>query len=99
MSYSFRAVGATKEEVLQKVAKELDQVVDLQPAHAADRGGALAAATAFVGLLVEDESQDIQVDVHGSVSWKHDPEDPYGKNSPPLTHASVGVTAQLVSKA
>jgi hypothetical protein len=99
VSYSFRAVGATKEEVLAKVATELDQVVDVQNVHAADRDAALAAATAFVGLLADDPEQDICVDVNGSVSWKYSSEDPYGANSPPLTNVSVGVTVSHIAKA
>lgn len=68
MSYSFGVRGATKVEALAMVVAELDKVVLSQPVHAADRDAAHAAAVAFVGMLVVDETRDVIVSVNGSVS-------------------------------
>lgn len=98
MSYSFEFAVATKAEAKERVAAELAGVVNFQPAHAQDRAAALAAAHAFIDLLADDDTKDIRVNVHGSVGWNHNPDDPYGEKSP-LTHASVGVGAWHVPKA
>ncbi|MGJ0508923.1 MAG: hypothetical protein ACR652_17705 [Methylocystis sp.] len=88
MSYSFTVRAASKAEANQKVADELANVVASQPVHEADRDQAQAAATAFIGLLRFDETQDISVSVNGSV-WSVDG----GLNS-----AGIGVSVSLVPK-
>lgn len=67
MSYSFSSQAATKAEVLKKVAAEFDHVVGQQPVHAADKEQVLAAVTAFVNLLRDDETLDVIVSVTGSI--------------------------------
>ncbi|MFM0432416.1 hypothetical protein PQQ75_25620 [Paraburkholderia aspalathi] len=99
MSYSFDFTVADKASAKQQVRAELDEVVRMQPAHSQDRDAALAAAHTFIDMLVDDEAKDIRVNVHGSVGWNHNPDDPYGANNPPLMHASVGVSAWHVPKA
>lgn len=99
MSYSFDFAVATKAAAKERVATELAEVVRIQPAHGQDRDAALAAAHAFIDLLSDDDSKDIRVNVHGSVMWNHNPDDPYGANNPPLTHASVSASAWHVPKA
>lgn len=90
MSYSFSARGATKAEVMQKVAAELDKVVASQTIHAADRAHAQAAAETFLGVVTDPSgSKDFYVSVSGSVSWGLDDV---------ITAASVNVSAGLMAK-
>jgi regulator of protease activity HflC (stomatin/prohibitin superfamily) len=90
MSYSFGVRAATKAEVAEKIAAELDKVVAAQPVHAADRAQAQAAAEAFLGILPEKPTdQDFYVSVSGSVSWKADKV---------LTSAGVNISASLSAK-
>lgn len=96
MSYSFSIRAATKSEAKALVAGELDKVLAQQPVHAADRAPALAAAEAFIDVLTDNEtteadSQDIVVQVNGSVGWQH-------PDQSRLTAASVGVSAYLTQK-
>lgn len=97
MSYSFDFTVATKADAKERVAAELDEVVRFQPVHAQDRTPALAAAHAFIDLLTDDETKDIRVNVHGSVSypWSEDMD----AASVPLSQASIGVSAWHVPKA
>jgi hypothetical protein len=88
MSYSFQVRAALKAEALAKVAEELAKVVEGQPVHAADAPAAQVAAEAFVGLIVDDETKDVQVSVSGSL-WL---------NETGLQEASVQVSAQNVER-
>lgn len=98
MSYSFDFTVATKELAKTRVATELDKVLGAQPVHARDRAGAFAAAVAFIDLLADDDSQDVRVNVHGSVTWPYDAKDPLGTKNPMLTSAAVGVSAWNVPR-
>lgn len=69
MSYSFTVRAATKAEAKSKVADELAKVVEAQPVHAEDRPEAQAAADAFIDLIKEDETKELQVSVNGSLGW------------------------------
>ena len=89
MSYSFTVRAATKAEALAKVADELGKVVAAQPDHAADSQQALAAATAFVGLLADDENRDVVASVNGWLSWS---------NEVRFSGACVGVSATLANR-
>jgi hypothetical protein len=90
MSYSFVARAATREDVRQKLAAELDAVVAAQPIHAADREQALKAARSFLAILPEaSKEQDFYVSVSGSVGWT---------DGNVITAASVNVAASLVRK-
>ena len=96
MSYSFSIRADSKTTAKAKVAEELDKVLAQQPVHAADRAQALAAAEAFIDILVDNEtteadSQDIVVSVNGSVGWQH-------PDQSRLTSAAVGVSAYLAPK-
>jgi len=95
MSYSFSVRGANRAEVLEKVGLELDKVAQAQPMHVHDRDQALAAAKAFLEILDRLEGHEIQVSMHGSVSWREGrAEQPYL-----VTGAGVGVSAHLVQVA
>ena len=99
MSFSFDFTVANKAAAKARAVTELDEIVRVQPAHKHDRAAALAATHAFIDLLADDDTKDIRINVHGSVSWNHNPDDPYGEKSPPLTVASMGVSAYHVPKA
>lgn len=88
MSYSFGVRGATKSEALEKVAAEMAKVVQSQPVHSEDQKPALAAAAAFVGLLVDDGTQDVTVSMSGSL-WV---------SATGIRQASVNVSAGIAAK-
>ncbi|HKX44619.1 MAG TPA: hypothetical protein VJO99_25905 [Burkholderiaceae bacterium] len=93
MSYSFTVRGADKAAVALLVTAELDKVVASQTVHKADRNQAEAAAIAFIGVLPDDDTQDIQVSMNGSVSWS-------GLDDAQLvTSAQVSVSASHVKRA
>lgn len=89
MSYSFTVRAATKAEAISAVGDKLAEVVTQQPVHAADVEQAQAAAAAFVGLLLDDDSKDVCVSMNGYVSYT-------GPSS--FIVASVSVNASLVGK-
>lgn len=93
MSYSFNVRAASKAAVLGLVATKLDEVVQQQGVHAVDRDQAAAAAAAFVGLLPDDDAQDVQVGLAGYVSgqWQ-------GQDLLRLSAANVSVTVALVPR-
>lgn len=88
MSYSFGVRGATKSEALEKVAAEMAKVVQNQPVHSEDEKLAQAAAAAFVGLLVDDLTQDVTVSMNGSI-WM---------SGTGIRSASVNVVAAIAAK-
>jgi hypothetical protein len=93
VSYSFSFTAATKSEAKERVAKELDNVVNGQPIHSKDREQAQAAATAFIDLVPEPrEGECVYVSVHGSVTWSGD------TANPNVTGAGVGITAGTSAK-
>lgn len=70
MTYSLSVRAATKAAILAAVAAAFDdQVVARQPVHAKDREQVLANATAAVNLLADDDTQDVQISLSGSLSW------------------------------
>lgn len=93
MSYSFTVRAATKTQAKGKVAAEFEKVASAQVCHERDKQQALAAANAFIDLLVEDESLDVVVSMHGSLTghWT-------GSDATHITGASVSVNAGLASK-
>lgn len=97
MSYSFNFTACTKEEAKARVAIELDKIIVHQATHSRDRDAALAAAEAFIDLLSDDETKDIRVTMHGSVTYDWTAQDPNGLQAP-LTQASSGVSACHVPK-
>jgi hypothetical protein len=88
MSYSFSAQAATKAELKTKVAEQLAAVVVAQPVHAADQSQAQAAADAFIDLVADDATQDVLVNVSGSL-WSTDAG---------LLSASVNINASLQAR-
>ncbi len=92
MSYSFTFQAADKAQAKEKAAAEFDKVVSSQPLHARDRDPVLAAVSAFVDLIADDESKDIYVSVSGSVGWQSTLA-PGGEATLPLSAASVAVAA------
>jgi hypothetical protein len=92
MSYSFIVRAPDKLEARTMVAAEFDKVVQAQPIHAADRAQAMAAVGAYLDLLVDDDSMNVQVNVHGSLTW-------LTEAPASLISASVGVSALLTPRA
>jgi hypothetical protein len=93
MSYSFNIKVTNKTEAKEKVAEEFAKVVKYQPVHAADKEHAEATVNAFIDLLDDDATMDVQVDVSGSVGWR-------GSDvNPSFTHANVSVSAYHVTRA
>lgn len=70
MSYSFTVRGATKAAALAAVQAQMQAVVDQSPAHQADAAQAIEAATAFVGVLPDDDSKDVVVMLAGSMAGR-----------------------------
>ena len=93
MSYSFSFTAASKSEAKERVATELDKVVESQPMHAADREQAAAAADAFIDLVPEPkDDQAIYVSMSGSVSWTGD------QDNRNVTGGAVNISASISSK-
>jgi hypothetical protein len=70
MSYSLSVRAPTKAALLAAVAAKFDaEVVTPQPVHAKDRDQVLSTATAAVNLLADDDTQDVQISLSGSLSW------------------------------
>lgn len=94
MSYSFSVKARNRAEATAAVAAELDKVVTSQPIHTVDKEQALAAATAFISLFVNHDSEKVLlVNVSGSLSWSGGP---YPDHD--LTGANVSVSASLVKR-
>ena len=95
MSYSFIVTGSTsKADAIAKVTAEFDQVVASQPTHAADKNAAVAAASAFIGLLQEPrDDQQIDVTMNGSLGWVQSGDLLF------FLSGNVSVSASLVPKA
>lgn len=68
MSYSFSVKGTTKAEALDLVGKEFDKIVASQPVHEQDRHKAFETAAEFLNFLPDNDTQDVLVSVHGSIS-------------------------------
>lgn len=93
MSYSFNIRAATKAQALTDVTLKFDEVVAMQACHARDKGAALAAASAMVGLLDDDESRDVVVGMSGYLSGQW-----VGHDVASISCAAVSVNASLMSK-
>jgi hypothetical protein len=87
MSYSITVRAASKAAAKQAVAERFDaDVVAHQLIHKRDRDQALSAANAFIDLLDDDDTKDVSVSLHGSLSWA---------GGERITGASVSVGASL----
>jgi 5-enolpyruvylshikimate-3-phosphate synthase len=87
MSYSLHARGANLAAALAAAAAKFDEVVASQPTHASDRQPALDCAAAFGALLKPDDTQDVVININGSLSWRH--------GEVGYSAASVSVSASL----
>jgi hypothetical protein len=96
MSYSFSFQCATKHEARSLAREHFNEVVNAQPVHVQDREIALEALDLYLGALVDDDTRDIMVNMHGAVSYSWMPD--VDAEKVPLTHASVGVSAHFVSR-
>lgn len=94
MSYSFNVRAASKALAKEAVAVELEKVVANQPSHRVDHVQALAAASAFIDVLANDDARDVSVSVNGSVGWSGQLSD----EDPTFSSASVSVSAYLVAR-
>jgi hypothetical protein len=92
VSYSFTVQAATKAEAKQKVAVEMAKVVQGQPIHSVDTPAVETAAGALADALMDDDTKDVQVAVHGSVSWQ-------GSTASAITHAGATVNVSLIPRA
>lgn len=94
MSYSFSIRAASKAEAKDQVAAKMAGVVESQAVHAKDRDQAVAAASAFIDVLDDDESKDVTVSMNGYLSgnWA-------GSDLTSFTGASVSVSVGLTVKA
>lgn len=73
MSYSFQVAGDSKESVTGQIRTQFDSLLKSQPIHAADKEAAVVAAQALVRILADPgENEEILVNVHGSLNWRHD---------------------------
>ncbi len=97
MSYSFSVRAASKAEAKDKVDAELAKVVESQAIHVRDRAQAQAVAEAFIDLLDDDETRDIDVNMHGSVSWR-DTLVAGQEGEAVLIAAGVAVSAMLITR-
>jgi|InoplaM3SPM_1038593.scaffolds.fasta_scaffold53306_1 hypothetical protein len=93
MSYSFTVKASTKSEAKSAVAAKMAEVAEQQSAHARDRDQAVAAASAFIDQLADDESKDVAVSLSGYLSWT-------GAQGGDMrvTGATVSVGAHLVDR-
>ncbi len=97
MSYSFSVRASNKAEAKERVDAELAKVVESQAIHARDRAQAQHVAEAFIDLLVDDPERDIDVNVHGSVSWR-DTLVAGQEGEAVLIAAGVAVSAMLLAR-
>lgn len=92
MSYSFALRGPDKADVLARIGTRMDQVVQQQPEHAADRDIAVATVTSAIGVLAEDATKNIEVSMSGSMGWRGTGE------AKEFTQCNVSVNAYLSNK-
>lgn len=93
MSYSFSLRAATKALVLTAVADKLEVVAAQQACHQRDKAQALAVAEAFVALLPDDDTRDVQVAMNGHLAgtWE-------GSDVVSISGAAVSVTVALLPR-
>ena len=94
MSFSISARASTKDEAKQKIATELEKVIQQQPAHAQDQAHALAAAGAYVDLLADDGEKDVVVGLSGSIWHRTDSIKAEGAGVTVSAHLAVREPAQ-----
>lgn len=93
MSYSFTVRAPDKRAAKQAVEDEFNKVVSFQSCHLRDREQALTVASAFIDLVDEDPSRDVQVSMSGYLSGTWD-----GSDIKSVTTANVSVSASLIAR-
>lgn len=95
MSYSFTLKATSKSEALAAVSSKIDEIVQQQPCHAADRAQVLAAVDAFVVLCPEPgDNEELSVAVNGYVSGEWE-QGNLAKLKGVSFHVSAGVSQKL----
>jgi len=93
MSYSFTVRASSKAEAKFKVAEAMAKVVEQQQSHVIDQKQAITNAEAFIGLLADDETKDVVVNMHGSIGWTGQ----LGVDAV-ITSAGDGISAALATR-
>lgn len=93
MSYSFAVRCESKTSAKDAVIQKMDEVAAAQACHERDKKQALAAAFAFIDLLPDDPTRDVQVGMSGYLTgtWA-------GTNVVEVSGASVSVNAGLLTR-
>lgn len=94
MGYSFTIKAPTKAAALAAVAEKVNEIVASQPVHERDRPAILANAQALVGLLHDEQDQDVCVACTGYLSWK----DPAQPTAAEVTTAVITCSASYVNR-
>ena len=94
MSYSFTVKAPTKAEAKVAVAAKLEEVVAQQTVHGHDCAQALSAAEAFIDIVEDNDTMDIQVSVSGSLGWRVLNDDALGK----FNSVSVSIGVYFVTR-
>ncbi len=74
MSFSFGVKAQTKHALLNLIAENMATVVKQQPEHAHDEATVNATAVAYAGLIEQNDGQDLQASVNGTVGWRNEPD-------------------------
>ena len=93
MSYSFGVRAANKAAAKQAVREKFDQVALQQTCHERDKAQAIAAADAFIDLVVDDDSKDVVVSMSGSLMGQWSDSDVVR-----IENAAVSVSAGLAKR-
>jgi hypothetical protein len=93
MSYSHGVRAANKAEAKAAIAQKMAETAMQQPCHAADKDQAIAAASAFIDILPDDDSKDVVVSMNGPLSglW-------VGHTIERISSSAVSVTACLADR-
>lgn len=93
MSYSFAVRCESKASAKDAIARKMTEVAALQVCHERDKAQALDAAFAFIDLLPDDPTRDVQVGMSGYLAgtWA-------GTDVVEVSGASVSVNAGLLTR-
>lgn len=93
MSYSFAVRVESKAAAKDAVAKKMEEVATLQACHQRDKLQALTVAYAFIDLLPDDPTRDVQVSMSGYLTGRWE-----GPDVIEISGASVSVNAGLLTR-
>jgi hypothetical protein len=68
MSYSFVVMAENKADAKANVVQQFATVVAGFPAHAKDESAVIALANAFIDLVPDDDTMNVQLHIYGSLS-------------------------------